>query len=115
MVIVIVVMVFSFSSPYFLTLSNAADLIEAYSVTTILAAGVFVVLVSGGIDISFAAVASVTQYIAAMVATHYGVPAVPAVALACRRRMQWNVVEHGVNSSAFQCVEHHLPVNKGVE
>ena len=61
-VIVIVSLFFSFSSPYFLTLSNASDLIEAYSVTTILAAGVFVVLVSGGIDISFAAVASVTQY-----------------------------------------------------
>ena len=60
-VIVIVAIVFSISSPYFLTLSNASDLIEAYSVTTILAAGVFVVLVSGGIDISFAAVASVTS------------------------------------------------------
>ena len=81
--IVIVTIAFSFSSPYFLTLSNASDLIEAYSVTTILAAGVFVVLVSGGIDISFAAVASVTQYIAAMVATRYGVPALPAIALAC--------------------------------
>lgn len=82
-VIVIVSLVFSISSPYFLTLSNASDLIEAYSVTTILAAGVFVVLVSGGIDISFAAVASVTQYVAAVAATKYGVPAIPAVAMAC--------------------------------
>ena len=82
-VIVIVSLFFSFSSPYFLTLSNASDLIEAYSVTTILAAGVFVVLVSGGIDISFASVASVTQYIAAMAATNYGIPALPAIALAC--------------------------------
>ena len=82
-VLVIVAIIFSFSSPYFLTLSNFSDLIEAYSVTTILAAGVFVVLVSGGIDISFAAVASVTQYTAAMVATRYGVPALPSVALAC--------------------------------
>jgi len=82
-VIVIVILIFSISSPYFLTLSNASDLIEAYAVTTILAAGVFVVLVSGGIDISFAAVAAVTQYVAAIVATRYGVPAVPAIALAC--------------------------------
>ena len=81
--IVIVATVFSFSSPYFFTLSNTTDLIEAYSVTTILAAGVFVVLVSGGIDISFAAVASVTQYISAIVAAKYGVPALPAIALAC--------------------------------
>lgn len=82
-VIIVVVLIFSVSSPYFLTLSNTADLIESYSVTTILAAGVFVVLVSGGIDISFAAVASVTQFIAAMAATKYGVPAFPAIALAC--------------------------------
>jgi simple sugar transport system permease protein len=82
-VIVAVGMAFSLSSPYFLTLSNATDLVEAYSVTTILAAGVFVVLVSGGIDISFAAVASVTQYAAAFVATRYGVPALPAIGLAC--------------------------------
>jgi simple sugar transport system permease protein len=75
--------VFSFASPYFLTLSNAADLVEAYSVTTILAAGVFVVLVSGGIDISFAATASAAQYLAAYVATSYGFPALPSIALAC--------------------------------
>ena len=82
-VIVMAGIIFAFSSPYFLTLANAADLIEAYSVTAILAAGVFVVLVSGGIDISFTAVASVTQYITAMAAISYGMPALPAVALAC--------------------------------
>jgi simple sugar transport system permease protein len=82
-VIVAAAVIFSLSSPYFLTLSNATDLLEAYSVTTILASGVFVVLVSGGIDISFAAVASVAQYVAALVATRYGLPALPAVGLAC--------------------------------
>jgi simple sugar transport system permease protein len=82
-VIIVAGAVFSLSSPYFLTLSNAVDLIEAYSVTTILAAGVFVVLVAGGIDISFAATASVAQYLAAYAATEYGVPAVPTIAIAC--------------------------------
>lgn len=75
--------IFSLASPYFLTLANVADLVEAYSVTSILAAGVFVVLVSGGIDISFAAIASVTQYVAAVMATRYGTAAVPTIALAC--------------------------------
>ena len=41
--------ILSFASPYFLTVANFVNLFEAYSVTTILAAGVFVVLVSGGI------------------------------------------------------------------
>jgi simple sugar transport system permease protein len=82
-VIIAVSAIFSLASPYFLTLSNATDLIEANSVTTILAAGVFVVLVSGGIDISFTAVASVTQYIAAFMATRYDLPMLPTVGLAC--------------------------------
>jgi len=74
--------IFSLSSPYFLTLSNFVNLIEAYSVTTILAAGVFVVLVSGGIDVSFTATASATQYLAAYLITSQGLPALPALALA---------------------------------
>lgn len=82
-VIVALAVIFALSSPYFLTLSNATDLVEAYAVTTILASGVFVVLVSGGIDISFAAVASVTQYVAAVVATEMGFGPVPAIGLAC--------------------------------
>ena len=82
MAIVITAVIFAISSPYFLTLPNLVDLIEAYSVTTILAAGVFVVLVSGGIDISFTATASAAQYLAAYLITRQGVPAVPALALA---------------------------------
>jgi simple sugar transport system permease protein len=82
-VIIVISLFFSLASPYFLTLSNATDLIDANSVTTILAAGVFVVLVSGGIDISFAAVASVSQYVAAIVAARYGWPVLPTVGLAC--------------------------------
>ncbi len=61
-------------TPYFLTLSNWVDIIETYSVTSIFAMGLFVVLVSGGIDISFAATASVAQYITAVLATRYGFP-----------------------------------------
>ena len=76
-VILIASAVFSLASPYFLTWPNLVDLIEAYSVTTILAAGVFVVLVAGGIDISFAATASAAQYLAAYVATSYGYPPAP--------------------------------------
>jgi len=74
--------VFSLASPYFLTLPNLVNLIEAYSVTTILAAGVFVVLVAGGIDISFTATAAATQYLAAYLATTHGFGPVPALASA---------------------------------
>ena len=79
--IVATAIVFSVTSPYFLTMPNLVDLVEAYSVTTILAAGVFVVLVSGGIDISFTATASAAQYLAAYLMVRQGVPAIPALAV----------------------------------
>lgn len=75
--------IFALTAPHFLSAPNAVDLIEAYSVTTILAAGVFVVLVSGGIDISFAATASAAQYLAAYCATAYGAPPLLAIGVAC--------------------------------
>lgn len=51
-------------SPHFFTLQNLFDLLTTYAFTGILAAGLLVVLVSGGIDISFTAAASVAQYVA---------------------------------------------------
>lgn len=79
LVILLLGALLSLATPYFLTLQNLVDLIESYSVTTVLALGVFVVLVAGGIDISFAATASVAQYTTAYLATTYGLPAVPAL------------------------------------
>ena len=81
LVILLLGALLTLASPYFLTLSNLVDLVESYSVTAILALGVFVVLVAGGIDISFAATASVAQYLTAYVATAWGLPALPCIAL----------------------------------
>lgn len=80
-VILAVGALFSVAAPGFLTLPNIVDLLETYSVQAIMAMGLFVVLVSGGIDISFAATASVSQYSAAVLASRLGVPA-PAVVAA---------------------------------
>lgn len=74
-VIVIAVLFFGTTAPGFLTLPNVIDLLETYSVQAIMAMGLFVVLVSGGIDISFAATASVSQYVAALLAARLGLPA----------------------------------------
>ena len=79
-IIVVVGTLFSLTAPGFSTLPNVVDLLETYSVQAIIAMGLFVVLVSGGIDISFAATASVAQYSAALLATRYGLPA-PVVIL----------------------------------
>lgn len=61
-VILIMVLFFSATTDEFFTLRNILDLTEGYAVSGIFALGLFVVLVTGGIDISFAAVASVVQY-----------------------------------------------------
>ncbi|TDQ17969.1 simple sugar transport system permease protein [Raoultella sp. BIGb0149] len=71
-VLVALIVTFSLLSDRFLTLQNLLDLSESYAVSGIFALGLFVVLVTGGIDISFAAVASVVQYIIATLVIHYG-------------------------------------------
>jgi simple sugar transport system permease protein len=78
-VIFIVGAFFSVTAPGFLTIANFVDLLESYSVQAILALGLFVVLVSGGIDISFAATASVSQYVAAMLATQAQMPGIVCI------------------------------------
>ena len=74
--------VWSVLTPWFLTIPNMVDILETWSVSTILALGVFVVLVAGGIDISFAATASVAQYAAAFAAANAGWPPYAAIPLA---------------------------------
>jgi simple sugar transport system permease protein len=72
-VIVILAATLSVISPAFLTLRNAQDLITANAFTSILAAGLLLVLISGGIDISFTATATVAQYVAMTVANAHDV------------------------------------------
>lgn len=80
-VIVAMSLFFGWASPSFFTLGNWIDLIEGSSVTAIMAVGLLVVLIAGGIDISFAATATVSQYLAAYVATRLGWPPAAAVVL----------------------------------
>jgi simple sugar transport system permease protein len=71
-IVVVISAVFAFFSPGFLTLANLVSLLESYSVMAIMAAGLLVVLIAGGIDISFAAIAAVSQYMVAMTMVHLG-------------------------------------------
>jgi simple sugar transport system permease protein len=60
-------------SDKFLTLENAFDILRNYSFLGILALGELVVLISGGIDVSFMAVATVAQYVMGVVITTHGI------------------------------------------
>jgi simple sugar transport system permease protein len=66
----------------FLTMQNLFDLLTTYAFVGILALGLLVVLIAGGIDISFTATASVAQYVALAVANAYGANWISVCAMA---------------------------------
>ena len=66
------VVVLSILRPNFLSMQNGLDLLNAQAFNGILVSGLLVVLIAGGIDISFAAVASVAQYAALTIANASG-------------------------------------------
>lgn len=55
----------------FLSLENIFDILKGNSFIGIMAIGVLVVLISGGVDISFTAIATVGEYVMAVVITKY--------------------------------------------
>ncbi|BCZ85238.1 ABC transporter permease [Paraburkholderia terrae] len=72
LVITIMVIGLSLSTSTFLTLPNLFDLVNQSSVNIIFAVGLLVVLIAGGIDISFAVGASVVQYLTALTVMRLG-------------------------------------------
>ena len=65
--------VLSVAAPQFATLPNATSLLNNSAVNLIWAVGLLVVLIAGGIDISFAVASSVVQYLAATLLIGMGV------------------------------------------
>jgi simple sugar transport system permease protein len=65
-VIAIISLFLSLSTDRFFSLGNVFDLLNSSSVNIIFSVGLLVVLIAGGIDISFAVAASVVQYITAV-------------------------------------------------
>src|SRR5260370_9274530 len=63
---------FTLINPRFATVANLLDLIKSYSFFGILSVGVLVVLLSGGIDISFTAIAQVAEYVTVSWILAYG-------------------------------------------
>src|SRR6516165_8718967 len=71
-IVAVMVVLFSAISPSFLSASNGVSLLETYSVMAIMASGLLVVLISGGIDISFEAIAAVSQFLVAAILVRFG-------------------------------------------
>ncbi len=62
----------TYINPNFLSLENITDLLKAFTVLGIFSLGVLMVIVSGGFDVSFTAVAQVTQYGIVALMIHMG-------------------------------------------
>ncbi|MFV0431719.1 MAG: ABC transporter permease [Alphaproteobacteria bacterium] len=72
-IILVISLFFSLTAHSFFTTQNFVDLLNNYAVQIIFACGLFVVLVARGIDISFIAIALVSQYILASFISHTGI------------------------------------------
>jgi simple sugar transport system permease protein len=71
-VLCLMVIGLSLTTQTFLTLSNIFDLLNTNAVDVIFGVGLLVVLIAGGIDISFAVAASVIQYVIALALSAMG-------------------------------------------
>lgn len=70
--IVIFSLVITAINPSFFTLENLFDLLKSYSLMGTFAIGMLFVLISGGIDISFTAIATVSGYVIAVLLLNMG-------------------------------------------
>lgn len=73
LVIVVMAGLLSAFTEGFASLQNLVDVLGATAFIGIMAAGLLVVIITGGIDLSFTATASIAQYAALTVANHFGI------------------------------------------
>lgn len=82
-VVVLSIVVFSLSSDNFFSPRNLYDILTTNAYLGIMCSGLVVVLIAGGIDLSFAAIASVSQYIALSIVNEFGGNWLLVLALGC--------------------------------
>jgi len=75
--LVVLVVMFSVLSPYFLSVQNISSILQAVSVMLIVATGMTLVLIGGGIDLSVGSTAVLSSTILAVLLRDYGIDALP--------------------------------------
>ena len=86
--LVILVIVFSVSTPVFLTLDNWMNIVRQVSILGILAVGMTMVIVSGEIDLSVGSVYGMSVVAMSVMMTH-GVPIWLSIVAGTGHRRQW--------------------------
>lgn len=79
--LVVLVVGLAIASPYFLTSKNVFNVLRNMSTISIMAVGMTMVIVSGGIDLSVGAVLAVSTMLSARAMVEFGIPDVVAVGL----------------------------------
>ena len=82
-IIISLCILFALRTEEFLTLENLLDLLTCYSFLGILSAGMLIVLISGGIDLSFTAIATISEYMIALIIIHYSGNLLTAFVISC--------------------------------
>ena len=71
LIIVVLIMIVSSLTPNFLTYENITNILKSYTVLGIFSLGILMVIISGGVDVSFTAIAQVVQYIVVYALLNY--------------------------------------------
>jgi ribose transport system permease protein len=79
--LLVLCLVMNFASPYFFTQKNLFNVARGMSTTAIMAIGMTMVIVSGGIDLSVGSVAAVSAMLTARLMTYHNVP--PWISVIC--------------------------------
>lgn len=79
--LIVLCIVMSFASPYFLKTQNIFNVLRSMSTIGIMAIGMTMVIVSGGIDLSVGSVAAVSAMLTARLMTYHNVP--PWISFLC--------------------------------
>ncbi|HDK27783.1 MAG TPA: ABC transporter permease [Candidatus Atribacteria bacterium] len=82
-IIISLCILFAFSTKEFLTIENFLDLLTNYSFLGIMSAGMLIVLISGGIDLSFTAIATISEYMIALIIINYNGNLLTAFIVSC--------------------------------
>jgi ribose transport system permease protein len=72
--LILLIIVFTIASPYFMTPSNIVTILLATAVNGILAVGITFIIVTGGIDLSIGTVMTFASVMAGLVITNLGLP-----------------------------------------
>ena len=83
LIVVVFAVFMTILDPAFLSLERLFDLLHSSSTIGVLAAGVLLVMISGGIDVSFSAIAAVSMYVTVFLLNALGGSMVIAFLIAC--------------------------------